>query len=84
MPWDGRFYRVDEPKEIGAWCREMRKSTHVQAKDVGDAIGRPRNQVTTWERGDIIPSLANALEIVAAHGYQVYLVRKGTIRDRVQ
>lgn len=80
MPWDGRFFRLDSPGELGPWARAMRKATQVSSGDVAAVLGVAKSQINCWERGDWAPNLGHSIELALAHGYQFYLVRKGTIR----
>lgn len=80
MPWDGRFFRLDSPAELGPWARAMRYSTNVKMVDVAAVLGVAKSQIGCWERGDWAPNLGHSIELASAHGYQFYLVKKGTIR----
>lgn len=80
MPWDGAFFRLDGPEELGKWSKEMRANTKVSCVDVSEAMDCARNQVSAWERGKLTPNLRTAIKLIQAHGCEVYIVRKGRIR----
>jgi len=66
---------------LGFRLNMLRRQTKLSRRKFGDLLGVHRNTIERWEKGDLAPSIWNAIEICSVLGISIRQLTGGLLNE---